>query len=172
MVVGPDISPERPKEVADDIQLHTLWGTQWQLGGREGYEILRAADKAGDISKPELIELFEFAGPSIILIDEWVAYARQLREADDNPGAGGSFGTQFTFAQSREAAAAVENVMVLITLPESEVEVGGARVNALWMNSEITSRDGKKWLDQQTDESFEIVRRRLFEPITAENADS
>ena len=176
VIVGPDISPTRPKAVADDIQLHTLWGhLAWQLGGHEGYEMLRAADEGvdgqrGDIDKPSLIKLFEFAGPSIILIDEWVAYARQLR--DDNPGAGGSFGSQFTFAQALlEAAAAVDNVMVLVTLPQSEVEVGGEQgVRALAELKEVTSRNAKKWLDQQTDESFEIVRRRLFEPITAENA--
>ena len=32
--------------------------------------------------------------PAVILIDEWVAYARQLHGRDDLPG--GSFDTQFT----------------------------------------------------------------------------
>ena len=52
--------------------------------------MLRAADEGVDgqqnIDKPSLIKLFEFAGPSIILIDEWVAYAAA---SDDNPGAAG-----------------------------------------------------------------------------------
>lgn len=46
----------------------------------------------GDI----LWELLNEYGPSLILIDEWVAYARQLDEEADLPG--GSFETQFTFA--------------------------------------------------------------------------
>ena len=37
-------------------------------------------------------------GPALILIDEWVAYARQLHDQGDLPG--GSFETHFTFAQA------------------------------------------------------------------------
>ena len=36
-------------------------------------------------------------GPALILIDEWVAYARQLHDQSDLPA--GGFETQFTFAQ-------------------------------------------------------------------------
>ena len=40
----------------------------------------------------------------------------------------GDFDTQFTFAQAlTEAAAAVPNVVVLVTIPASDIEVGGDR---------------------------------------------
>ncbi len=44
-----------------------------------------------------LRELFTEYGPCLILIDEWVAYARQLHDQSDLPA--GGFETQFTFAQ-------------------------------------------------------------------------
>ena len=171
VIVGP-ISPTRPRllpTTSNHTSGATLHGNSVDTRLRCPSRRRRRRRSRGDIDKPSLIKLFEFAGPSIILIDEWVA-TRQLR--DDNPGAGGSFGSQFTFAQALlEAAAAVDNVMVLVTLPQSEVEVGGEQgVRALAELKEVTSRNAKKWLDQQTDESFEIVRRRLFEPISPEKA--
>ena len=51
------------------------------------------ATSPGDV----LRELFNEYGPCLILIDEWVAYARQLHDQSDLPA--GSFETQFTFAQ-------------------------------------------------------------------------
>jgi len=45
-----------------------------------------------------LRELMNEHGPCLILIDEWVAYARQLHDAADLPA--GSFETHFTFAQA------------------------------------------------------------------------
>ena len=50
-----------------------------------------------------LRELFREHGPCLVLIDEWVAYARQLYGRDDL--AGGSFDTQFTFAITEKAKA-------------------------------------------------------------------
>ena len=49
--------------------------------------------------------------PAVILIDEWVAYARQLVGREDL--AGGTFETQFTFAQSlTEAVKATSGVLL------------------------------------------------------------
>ena len=45
-----------------------------------------------------LRELMNEHGPCLILIDEWVAYARQLHDEADLPA--GSFETHFTFAQA------------------------------------------------------------------------
>ena len=91
----------------------------------------RADDLAGTSPGAALTTLFERFGPAVVLIDEWVAYARQLRDGtSDNGGgdrlAGGDFDTQFTFAQAlTEAAAAVPNVVVLVSIPASDD--GGGR---------------------------------------------
>ena len=48
-------------------------------------------------------DLFNQYGPCLILVDEWVAYARQLHDQSDLPA--GGFETQFSFAQALTAAA-------------------------------------------------------------------
>ena len=57
----------------------TLWGElAWQLGGREAYNIVAGADRSGTNPGEALHTLISAHGPVLILIDEWVAYARQL----------------------------------------------------------------------------------------------
>ena len=115
-----------------------------------------------------MVELFERFGPALVLIDEWVAYARDLpTRADETRVAGGDFDTQFTFAQAlTEAAAAVKNALVLVAIPSSNMEVGGEKgQQALEKLKNVVSRRATEWRAASTDESFEIVRRRLFEPL-------
>ena len=179
VLVGQMISPSAPQSIGGGIRLHTLWGRlAYQLGGKAGYDIVRADDLAGTSPGAALTTLFERFGPAVVLIDEWVAYARQLRDGsdDDGPGgerlAGGDFDTQFTFAQAlTEAAAAVPDVVVLISIPASDVEVGGPKGRtALEKLKNVVARKAAQWQPASPDESFEIVRRRLFDPIPAEKA--
>ncbi len=85
---------------------------------------------------------------------------------------GGHFDTQFTFAQAlTEAAASVPNVVVLVSIPASDIEVGGDKgQEALARLRNVVRRNSAQWKPAEDDESFEIVRRRLFEPMTPENA--
>jgi len=118
-------------------------------------------------------------GPCLILIDEWVAYARQLHDQSDLPA--GSFETQFTFAQVlTESAKAVDNCLLVISLPASDtagsphaqaddVEVGGQRGRlALDRLRNVVGRIESSWRPASAEEGFEIVRRRLFEPVPAQ----
>ncbi|MDP7258456.1 MAG: DUF499 domain-containing protein, partial [Acidimicrobiales bacterium] len=103
----------------------------------------------------------------------WVAYARQLRDGGEGDRlAGGDFDTQFTFAQTlTEAAAAVSNVVVLVSIPSSDIEVGGDRGRtALERLKNVVRRLATAWQPASPDESFEIVRRRLFDPISPDQA--
>jgi len=85
VLVGQMVSVSTPEPVEDGISLHTLWGRMaYQLGGREAYELVRADDEAGTNPGAALRTLFDQCGPAVILIDEWVAYARQLRGSDDD----------------------------------------------------------------------------------------
>jgi hypothetical protein len=63
-------------------KVHTLWGyIAWRLAGEAGLAIMAEAEAARTNPASELlVELFKLAGPSIILLDELVAYARQLSE--------------------------------------------------------------------------------------------
>lgn len=124
-----------------------------------------------------LRQLFNAYGPCLILIDEWVAYARQLHDEPDLPG--GSFDTQFTFAQAlTEAVKASPRCLLVVSLPASEspstthtgaedVEVGGIRGReALARLRNVIGRVEAPWRPATAEESFEIVRRRLFQPMT------
>jgi hypothetical protein len=174
VIVGQWVSPASPSVKPDGTEIYTLWGEiAYQLAGRKGYELVEAEDVSGSNPASKLIELFRMAGPSIVLIDEWVAYARQLPSKDTDPAlTGGQFDTQFTFAQAlTEAAAAVDNVVVLVSIPASDLEIGGDKGReALQRLSHVVRRTSAQWKPAEDDESFEIVRRRLFEPITEENA--
>ena len=183
VLVGQKLSVATPKTedmegrpLPDGIRLHTLWGNlAYQLGGKEGYELVRADDEAATNPGDSLRALFARFGPAVVLIDEWVAYARQLPYGGSDESAriaGGDFDTQFTFAQAlTEAAAAVSNVVVLITVPISGIEVGGERGKlALERLTNVVTRTAKQWEAASRTESFEIVRRRLFEEIAADKA--
>ena len=174
VLTGQTISPSAAPEPEPGVELRTVWGhLAYQLGGRDGYELVRADDEAATNPGAALRELFEMCGPAVVLIDEWVAYARQLRDGDGaRRMAGGDFDTQFTFAQAlTEAAAAARDVVVLITVPASDIEVGGDRGrDALERLKNVLARTAAQWQPASPDESFEIVRRRLFDPVPPDRA--
>lgn len=174
VIVGQMTSVSAPVPAEKGVVLHTLWGhLAYQLGGKAGYELVRTDDEAGTNPGGALKTLFEQCGPAVVLVDEWVAYARQLRDGGAGDRlAGGDFDTQFTFAQAlTEAAAAVSNVVLLVSIPASDIEVGGERGQAaLEKLKNVVTRKAAQWQPASPDESFEIVRRRLFDPIPPENA--
>lgn len=60
---------------------------------------------------------------------------------------------------------------MLVSIPSSELEIGGEKGRrALDKLKHVVSRTAAHWRPASTDESFEIVRRRLFEPVSAEMA--
>ena len=176
VLVGNKISPGNPMRKPDGTLVRTLWGElAWQLGGREAYERIREDDERATNPGDALRELFVEYGPSLILIDEWVAYARQLHDAADLPG--GSFETQFSFAQAlTESAKLAGTCLLVISLPASDtqaddVEVGGLRGReALDRLRNVVGRVESSWRPASAEEGFEIVRRRLFEPLAGPDA--
>ncbi len=147
--------------------INTLWGElAWQLGGSEGYEMVRRADETATNPGDTLKALFNRFSPCLILIDEWVAYARQLHEQNDL--AGGSFDTQFTFAQTlSESARNAKDTLLVVSIPCSDIETGGERgKEALVRLKNAIGRVESPWRPASAEESFEIVRRRLFQPTT------
>ncbi len=172
--VGQSMSPTDPKPKPDGQVVNTIWGEiAYQLVGEEGYSLVAGDDAAATNPGAKLRDLFRAYGPAVVLIDEWVAYARQLpRDPGRERGAGGDFDTQFTFAQAlTEAASAVDKVVVLIAIPSSVIEVGGDRGReALELLKNVVNRTATQWQPASPDESLEIVRRRLFDPISPAKA--
>ncbi len=179
VLVGNKISPGNPAIKEDGTKVSTLWGElAWQLGGKEAYQTIAADDEKATNPGDRLRELFNRYGPCIVLIDEWVAYARQLHDQSDLPA--GSFETQFSFAQAlTESAKLADGCLLVISLPASDstvdsphtraddVEVGGLRGReALDRLRNVIGRLESPWRPASAEEGFEIVRRRLFEPFS------
>ena len=145
----------------------TLWGElAWQLGGEEGFALVREADaNATSPGKDVLRQLLETYAPCVVLMDELVAYIRQF--ADGVSLSGGSYDTNISFVQAlTEAVKLVPTAVVLASLPESDTEAGSSRGVAALKGLEKTfGRVQALWKPVATEEAFEIVRRRLFEPI-------
>ena len=177
VLVGNKISPGNPVTKPDGTVVRTLWGElAWQLGGKKAFARVQADDEKATSPGDVLRELFNEYGPCLILIDEWVAYARQLHDQSDLPA--GGFETQFTFAQVlTESAKLAKNCLLVISLPASDtagsphtqaddVEVGGQRGReALDRLRNVVGRVESSWRPASAEEGFEIVRRRLFEPL-------
>jgi predicted AAA+ superfamily ATPase len=177
VLVGNKISPGNPVTKSDGTIVRTLWGElAWQLGGKRAFGRVQADDERATSPGDVLRELLNEYGPSLVLIDEWVAYARQLHDAADLPA--GSFETHFTFAQAlTESAKSARQCLIVISLPASDttgsphaqaddVEVGGERGRAaLNRLRNAVGRLEASWRPATAEEGFEIVRRRLFEPL-------
>src|SRR6267142_3828523 len=148
----------------------TLWGElAWQLGGEEAFALVQASDTTGTSPGKDVLKaLLETSAPCVVLIDELVAYIRQFQEGQLLSG--GSFDSNLSFIQAlTEACKLVPNAMLLGSLPESEVEAGSQRGVATLRALEKTfGRIQALWKPVATEEAFEIVRRRLFEPVRDE----
>src|SRR5439155_14393948 len=128
VLVGNKISPGNPVTKSDGTVVRTLWGElAWQLGlvaggikeAKKAYKRIQADDEKATSPGDVLRELMNDFAPCLILIDEWVAYARQLHDQSDLPA--GSFETHFTFAQAlTESAKAAKQCMLVISLPASD----------------------------------------------------
>lgn len=180
VVVGNRFGAGEVHEKDDGTQVNTIWGEiAWQLGGKQGYAIVAESDKNRTNPGDTFRQVMQQFSPCLILIDEWVAYAREMYGRDDLPG--GSFDSQFGFAQAiTEGAKGVEGALCVVSIPASEgtgapdedsaassLEVGGvAGREALLRLTNITSRVAASWQPAEGDESFEIVRRRLFQPLS------
>lgn len=163
VLVGTALDPANPRQYPD-VTTHTLWGEMaYQLGGLEGYLMVERSDLSGvSPGGDTLLDLLEQFGPCLIVIDELVAYARNLYGVSGLPA--GSFDAVMTFIQSlTEAVRRSSDSMLLVSIPASDIEIGGeGGRQALEILSNVIGRIESVWKPITATESFEIVRRRLF----------
>jgi predicted AAA+ superfamily ATPase len=147
--------------------IRTLWGElAWQLGKAEGFALVQESDANGTSpGKDVLCALLARYAPCVVLLDELVVYIRQFVESQALSG--GTYDSNLSFIQSlTEAAKLVPNAVVLASLPESDSQAGGPRgVSALRALESVFNRVQALWKTVAPEEAFEIVRRRLFEPL-------
>jgi hypothetical protein len=167
VISGQDLAPQQGTD-HDGTHVNTLWGEiAWQLGGRAALERLAGADATGTNPGRRVLEsIIADHAPCLILIDEWVAYARQLYGTATRLPAG-TYDAHFSFAQVfMDAVSAVPGALLAVTIPASDNEAGGANgQRALRRLQGIVRRVGEPWKPASAKESFEIVRRRLFEEV-------
>jgi predicted AAA+ superfamily ATPase len=182
VLVGQELPLAEPIKKKDGTVVRTMWGElAWQLLKKDGYDLVAEADRKGvSPGSAALRDLFTLSEPCLVLIDEWVAHARQLVGKDDLPA--GTFDSNFSFAQElTEAARACKKTLVVASVPTSDeqrekesswvedIEVGGeAGKTALKRLENVFGRMQSPWRPASAEESFEIVRRRLFQPMTAD----
>ena len=178
-IVGNHFAPSGETK-PDGTVVRTIWGElAWQLGGAEGYAIVADADRSSTAPGAALHTLLAQYAPAVILIDEWVAYARALYGLDPTDKTskitGGTFETQFSFAQAlTEAVKATPGAILAISIPASHAgddsivagnleEVGGAHgLEALKQLQNVVRRVADQWRPASSDEAYHIVRQRLF----------
>lgn len=145
-------------------KVHTLWAyIAWRIAGQAGLDLMMEAEAARTNPGSDLlVELFKLSGPALILLDELVAYARQLSED--------RFEAFLSFIQSlTEAAKMAPGVLIIGSLPESLAEAGGPKGEAALLRLEkVFGRVQSAWLPASGDETYEIIRRRLFQTLDAD----
>ncbi len=173
VLVGTDIDPttpfrDDPELQALGLELRTLWGRMaWDLGRFEAYRLVQEADVQSVAPGAEtLARLFARFAPCVVLIDELVAFARNLPSGRARVPAG-SFESNLTFIQAlTESVRNIPRTLVVAAIPQSGMEVGGTAAHDVLRRIEHTfGRVETPWTPVEATESFEVVRRRLFEQV-------
>jgi predicted AAA+ superfamily ATPase len=170
VLVGTALDPTKSKRPSymPGITINTLWGEMAaQLAESAGnpalYDLVKESDKKGVSPGSETLKnLFDAAAPCLILMDELVAYAKKIYGASGLPA--GTFDNFISFIQEvTEAARASKNSLVVASIPESTIEIGGeAGKTALETIEHTFGRMESIWKPVAANEGFEVVRRRLF----------
>ena len=167
VLVGTSRGPQDVISLKDGREIRTTWGAlAWQLGGVEAFDMIAKQDANGIAPGSDLLEaIFRTCAPCLILIDEWVAYLRQIYRVGGLPS--GSFDANLSFVQAlTEAVKASPRTLLVASLPASQIEVGGeGGQEALARLKQTFSRVESSWRPASQEESYEIVRRRLFRDI-------
>lgn len=171
VIVGTAIDPAKSRRPANlpGVTINTLWGEiaaqlAISAGNPKLYDYVKEADKKGvSPGYVALKELFDACGSCLILLDELVAYAKEIYGKENLPS--GSFDNLISFIQAlTEAASASKSSMVVASIPESVIEVGEGEggKKALEAIEHTFGRKVSIWKPVAANEGFEVVRRRLF----------
>lgn len=168
-LVGTALSPTTPsRELADlMVPVNTLWGEMaYQLGGSKAFTTVQEDDNKGTApGSNTLVELFKQIGPCVILMDELVAFLRNLKGVRNLPA--GDYNKNITFLQNlTEAVKRSPTAVLVVSIPESRMEYGDASGEEMARQVEhIIGRLSRPWQPVGALEAFEVVRRRLFQEI-------
>jgi hypothetical protein len=137
----------------------TPWGEiAFQLGGSDGFKLVEEHDKQLTAPGGDVIEKMLGAGrPTLILLDELMNYVSRSRKS--------GLATQlYDFLHSlSEVARARDHVVLAVSIPASELEMSAEDQSDFERYKKLLDRVGKAIIRSAETETFEIIRRRLFE---------
>ena len=178
VAVGTDLNTERAKDIPEleGVQVHTFMGEVCSQLARaaDRFDLYQQYIQLNDERKtsPGVKDLREFldgCGACLILIDELVTYGKKLYNGENIEG--GKFDQFIAFLQELSEAVKTSDRSILVaSLPQSEIEIGiddGGK-EVLRTIEHHLGRLQSVWSPVEAHESFEIVRRRLFQPCRQE----
>ena len=166
------ISPSQPRAVPEGFTLHTLWGEiAYRLGApdrsAEFYDIVRQSDEARVAPGSETLEkLLQAAGPSLILIDETLAYVTKASGIRLGKGYLSDQAQEFLLELTRAVNAAADVALVLTMTSSEQEQIGDAAVRAaqeIDRAIRILRRTRQVEVSAEREELYEILKRRLFD---------
>ena len=167
VIVGTSFNVSQPRQHAD-CSTRTIWGEiAWQLGGLAAYELVERNDLEGtNPGADTLVQLLEDHGPALIILDELVRLTQNVYGVEPAPAAG-RFEAILAFMQSlTEAVKRSSDALLLVAIPASEIEIGGDGGYAtLEKLRQTLGRLEAVWKPVSAEESYAIVRRRLFSDV-------
>ncbi len=169
---GTDPSVVDARRQSDGTTTNTLWGhIAYELGGREGYAIVRGADEARVAPGADALRKLLASGPpKLILMDELVNYV--VGAAAISVGETTLKDQTISFLQQlTQAVSQTPRTMLLLTIPSSQTELYGQAAKDLQQDvfaaasqvSEVIGRIQTVRTPVQGDDIYEVLRRRLLE---------
>jgi hypothetical protein len=167
---GRDLDPENGVHHASTgITTLTLWGEiAYQIGGIEGYQLLRGSDTSGVSPGTSVLERLTAGKPTVIILDE---IARYLRAAEAKVVGQSTLSKQvvaFLFSLM-DLAASVNNLILVYSLASASDTFSEETTE---LNEVIrASARQERVLSPSTDiEIYNIVKQRLFESVSTDAA--
>ncbi len=171
-VVGGDLNPADGVRKGDSV-VHHIWGEiAYQLGGEEGYELVRNADRQGIAPGPQFLDALADDSPILFMIDEPAEYMRRM---------GSSAGQLPAFLKTLSEWATAANrprALVLTLAWGHETRQGGMDAFAKETSElvekldetfreiqSVVSRPARVVTPSQRQDIEPILRRRLFESV-------
>ncbi len=156
------------RQTDDGLTINTIWGEiAYQLGGVEAYKVVEENDRERIAPSSGVFQpILEATKPAMILIDELADYC--VKASAKKVGAGNLYSQTLSFVQTlTEMVSSVPRCLLIVTLPESVVEVASTAIGQDILTSleQRVIRVGSAIKPIEDEEVFEVVRRRLFDEI-------
>ena len=152
------------------IRVHTLWGEiAYQIGGVEGYSLLRGSDEQKVSPGTVVIEKLTKKEPTVIILDEIAQYLRRAKAIAVGNSDLAEQVVAFLFALM-DSTASHNNIVFVYTLA-SISDTFGTQTNELKEALQTSARQ-ERVLSPSTDiEIYNIVKQRIFKSIDDKAAD-